>query len=198
MIARTENIMVLSMGLERYRKKRDFSSTPEPKGGKTKKDIFCVQKHDATNLHYDFRLKVGSVLKSWAVPKGPSMDPSVKRLAIPTEDHPVDYAGFEGIIPEGEYGGGTVMLWDKGSFTNVSEKDGKKLSLKEAYEKGHISVDLDGERLKGVFALVRTGMDHNWLLIKKDDKHASKKDILKKSKSVKSGKTLKQIEKDAS
>ncbi len=180
------------MGLKEYRKKRKFSKTPEPKGKekKSKKPIFVVQKHDARNLHYDFRLEIKGVLKSWAVPKGPSMNPEQRRLAIETEDHPVEYAKFEGVIPEGLYGAGTVMVWDKGTYRNVSDKHD---SMEKAYKKGHISIELKGKKLKGGFGLIKT--KRGWLLIKAKDKHASKADILKKAKSAKTGRTLKQIEK---
>ena len=180
------------MGLKEYRKKRKFSKTPEPKGKakKSKTSIFAVQKHDARNLHYDFRLEINGVLKSWAIPKGPSMDPKQRRLAIGTEDHPMDYASFEGVIPEGLYGAGIVMVWDKGTYRNVSEKYD---SMKESYKKGHISVELKGKKLKGGFALIKT--PRGWLLVKRADKYASKSDVLKKTKSAKTGRTLKQIKK---
>ncbi|MBD3259652.1 DNA ligase [Candidatus Woesearchaeota archaeon] len=185
------------MSLKEYKKKRKFSKTPEPKGKvkKSKKPIFVVQKHDASHLHYDFRLEISGVLKSWAVPKGPSMNPKDKRLAIETEDHPIDYANFEGIIPEGHYGAGTVMVWDKGTYENTTEKDDKKISAKKGYSYGHISFDLKGKKLKGGFSMNRF-RENKWLLIKKDDKYADKRsNILNKKKSAKSGKTLKQIEK---
>ncbi len=133
-----------------YRKKRNFSRTPEPKGGKSRSKsgpVFVIQEHDASNLHYDFRLEIDGVLKSWAVPKGPSTDPREKRLAIPTEDHPLEYAGFEGVIPEGEYGGGTVLVWDTGRFENITEKDGAIQPASEALKKGHLLVRLHGEKL---------------------------------------------------
>jgi DNA ligase D-like protein (predicted 3'-phosphoesterase) len=186
------------MSLKDYKKKRDFSKTKEPEARKnsTKKNIFVVQKHDASNLHYDFRLEIDNVLKSWAIPKGPSLNPKDKRLAIETEDHPIDYAGFEGRIPEGQYGAGTVMVWDKGSFENSSKKDDKEISLKDAYKKGHITFILKGKKLKGEFSLIKTKRNNQWLLIKKNDKEADKrKNILNEDKSAKSGKTLKQIEK---
>src|SRR5579863_1773572 len=143
------------MTLKEYSKKRDFDVTPEPSGksSKGKQDsslIFVVQKHRATQLHYDFRLEWKGVLLSWAVPKGPSPDPSVKRLATMVEDHPVEYGGFEGVIPEGEYGGGTVMLWDRGTWTPEDE------DVEEALRKGSLKFTLDGEKLHGSWALVRT------------------------------------------
>ncbi len=191
------------MPLKEYRKKRKFSSTPEPKGkgsgkgGKKKKPIFVIQKHDASNLHYDFRLEIDGTLKSWAVPKGPSPDPKQKRLAIETEDHPIAYAKFEGTIPEGEYGAGTVMVWDKGTFIPTTKKDGKELSAKKAYEKGHITFDLDGRKLKGGYALT-SFKGKNWLLVKKKDEHADarKNPLTSENKSALTGRTMKQIEKE--
>jgi DNA ligase D-like protein (predicted 3'-phosphoesterase) len=154
-----------------YHRKRDFDRTPEPKGkGGATLDhpIFVIQKHQASSLHYDFRLEVGDVLKSWAVPKGPSKDPSEKRLAVPTEDHPREYADFEGTIPEGEYGAGTVMVWDRGTYENLSEEG---MPMEEAIENGHVSVQLHGTKLQGGFALIRTHGGDRWLLIKmRDDK----------------------------
>ncbi len=191
------------MALKEYKKKRKFNKTPEPEGNKkgnskakSSKSIFVVQKHDATHLHYDFRLEIEGVLKSWAVPKGPSLNPEDKRLAIETEDHPIDYANFEGVIPEGHYGAGTVMVWDKGSYENMTEKDGKNISAKKGYENGHMSFELKGKKLKGAFSLNRFRED-KWLLIKQKDEEADKRvDILNKKKSVKSSMTLKQIEKE--
>lgn len=176
------------MALEEYNKKRDFSKSKEPKGKEGEdKQIFVVQKHDASNLHYDFRISVDGVLKSWAIPKGPSMNPSNKKLAIPTEDHPMDYADFEGTVPEGQYGAGTVMVWDKGEYENPKDK-----SLSEQLKEGHITVKLKGEKLKGGFALTKIGK--NWIFIKMKDEHASEKDILKEEpNSVLSGKSLEEI-----
>ncbi len=161
--------------LKEYFEKRDFNKTPEPKGElevTNKRPIFVIQKHDASNLHYDFRLEYDGVLKSWAVPKGPSLNPSKRRLAIMTEDHPLDYANFEGTIPEEEYGGGEVIVWDLGVYKNVSEKDGSKVKIDQALENGNLVVELFGEKLKGQFALIRTGNDNKWLLIKKKDDYA--------------------------
>jgi bifunctional non-homologous end joining protein LigD len=157
------------MGLTEYKKKRRFNKTPEP--GPEKKsselgNIFVVQKHRATQLHYDFRLEADGVLLSWAVPKGPSMDPQVKRLAMHVEDHPVDYANFEGVIPEGEYGGGTVMVWDNGIYGPENTT-----SVTHAVAKGELKFALLGQKLKGSFVLVRT-RDRQWLLIKHKDKYA--------------------------
>jgi bifunctional non-homologous end joining protein LigD len=162
------------MGLSEYKKKRRFNKTPEP--GPEKKhsemgNIFVVQKHRATQLHYDFRLEADGVLKSWAVPKGPSMDPDVKRLAMQVEDHPVDYANFEGVIPEGEYGGGTVMVWDTGIYAPENPE-----GVVRGLAKGDLKFAVLGKKLKGSFVLVRT-RDRQWLLIKHRDKYAIDEDI---------------------
>ena len=142
--------------LQRYREKRNFKVTPEPsdkaRRTATAKATFVVQKHDATRLHYDFRLEAEGVLKSWAIPKGPSTDPKDKRLAMPTEDHPMAYGSFEGVIPEGEYGAGPVLVWDSGTYENLSE-----LPVPESLRKGHLKFRLNGWKLKGAFALTRTG-----------------------------------------
>jgi bifunctional non-homologous end joining protein LigD len=168
--------------LVKYREKRDFERTSEPTGGaKAKKTpqrspIFVIQKHRASQLHYDFRLEFAGVLLSWAVPKGPSLDPSIKRLAMQVEDHPIDYAGFEGVIPEGEYGGGTVMVWDQGTWTAESE------DVEGALKKDDLKFTLHGDKLQGSWVLVRTRgygskADRSWLLIKHRDRFASTKDI---------------------
>jgi len=159
--------------LTEYKKKRKFDKTPEP--GPTKKRtksgrIFVVQKHRATQLHYDFRLEADGVLKSWAVPKGPSLDPKVKRLAMQVEDHPVDYAKFEGVIPEGEYGGGTVMVWDYGTYEPETE------DVSDALAKGELKFTLEGEKLKGSWVLVRT-RNRQWLLIKHRDYYNTTEDV---------------------
>jgi bifunctional non-homologous end joining protein LigD len=191
------------MSLEKYVEKRDFSKTAEPKSGKSKdkdKLTFVIQKHDASRLHYDFRLEMEGVLKSWAVPKGPSTDPKNKRLAMMVEDHPFDYKNFEGIIPKGEYGGGTVIVWDEGTYEPIEEIKGKKAQekhlLKQLHE-GSLKIKLHGKKLQGEFALVKTnGMGENgWLLIKHKDEFASAKDITKEDKSVLSGKTIEVMEK---
>ncbi|MFC3199985.1 DNA ligase D [Parapedobacter deserti] len=191
------------MTLAQYRQKRDFKKTNEPKSGKSpdnKRLTFVVQKHDASRLHYDFRLEMGGVLKSWAVPKGPSTDPQTKRLAMMVEDHPMDYRLFEGIIPQGEYGGGTVIVWDEGTYEPVETFKTKKAQEKhllEQLDKGSLKIRLHGQKLHGEYALVKTsGMGENgWLLIKHNDEYASKTDITKKAKSVLSDKTIAQIEK---
>jgi DNA ligase D-like protein (predicted 3'-phosphoesterase) len=193
--------------LVEYREKRKFGKTPEPAGkkksGKTgHRLVFVIQKHDASSLHYDFRLEVGGVLKSWAVPKGPSTDPRVKRMAIPTEDHPLDYADFEGVIPEGEYGAGTVMVWDTGPYRNMrAEKEEEKTSMEESLAEGKVEVWLEGKKIKGGYALVRTGKGkkEQWLLIKMKDEEADAKrnPTSTQPKSAISGRTLKQISKQA-
>jgi len=163
-----------SSSLSEYKRKRKFDKTPEP-GPKQKHTrtgrMFVIQKHRATQLHYDFRLEVDGVLKSWAVPKGPSLDPAVKRLAMQVEDHPVDYAKFEGVIPEGEYGGGTVMVWDYGTY----EPEGD-LDPAEALSKGDFKFTLEGEKLKGSWVLVRT-RNRQWLLIKHRDYYTTTEDV---------------------
>ena len=162
--------------LKEYFEKRDFDKTPEPKGNlkaSNKRPVFVIQKHDASNLHYDFRLEHDGVLLSWAVPKGPSLSPSNRRLAIMTEDHPLEYADFEGEIPEEEYGGGKVIVWDLGIYENVTEKDGEEYTMEEAIENGYIMVNLEGEKLAGTFVLIKTGDDDRWLLIKKKDEFAN-------------------------
>ncbi|HZV51114.1 MAG TPA: DNA polymerase ligase N-terminal domain-containing protein [Candidatus Dormibacteraeota bacterium] len=183
-----------------YRRKRDFERTPEPRGGRGSagaEPVFVVQKHDARRLHYDFRLQVGSVLKSWAVPKGPSLDPRDKRLATPTEDHPLEYADFEGVIPKGEYGGGTVLVWDHGTYRNLTEDSGEPVPVEQALERGHVAVWLNGSKLRGGFALTRfrTGEDESWLLVKMNDEHAEpSRDILAdRPESALSGRTLEEI-----
>ncbi len=190
------------MPLAEYRKKRDFSVTPEPSGekakGKRRGLAFIVQKHAARRLHYDFRLEMEGVLRSWAVPKGPSLDPGEKRLAVHVEDHPLDYGDFEGVIPEGQYGGGTVLLWDRGTWESV-EGDAA-----EAYRKGKLKIRLDGEKLHGGWTLVKTrGREDDgksWLLIKERDGEAvpgSGDAILhERPESVVDGKTIEEIAAD--
>lgn len=182
--------------LERYNAKRDFAKTAEPRGeiAKVEGRTFMVQKHDATRLHWDLRLEVDGVLKSWAVTRGPSLDPDEKRLAVRTEDHPMSYATFEGTIPKGEYGGGTVMLWDRGTWAPVPGKSAKDL------EKGHLHFTLDGERMKGEWLLIRLkprGKEtrENWLLRKIDDDHAGATDALVETglTSVATGRTMQEI-----
>jgi bifunctional non-homologous end joining protein LigD len=191
------------MGLSKYREKRSEEKTPEPFGGESsgKELRFVVQKHDASHLHYDFRLEMDGVLKSWAVPKGPSLDPDIKRLAMMVEDHPYDYRNFEGIIPKGQYGGGTVIVWDEGTYEPAEPVDGdmakqEKNLLHQLYS-GKIKITMKGKKLKGEFALVKAhGRGENgWLLMKLQDKYASSDDITLKDKSVISKKSIAQMEK---
>jgi bifunctional non-homologous end joining protein LigD len=190
------------MPLDEYRRKRRFSATPEPPGRVQHRSgrnlIFVVQKHDASRLHYDFRLEINGVLASWAVPKGPSLNPAVKRLAIRTEDHPIKYADFEGVIPEGQYGAGAVMVWDKGRY----EPDGN-LSPEQQLANGEIKVVLHGKKLRGGFVLVcpagRLGESRKktrWLLIKRRDDCADSSWQIEDpalDRSVETGRTLKEI-----
>lgn len=187
--------------LEAYRRKRHFCSTSEPSGGAASGGDgrrFVIQKHDASGMHYDFRLEVGGVLKSWAVPKGPSTDPRDKRLAVAVEDHPLEYAGFEGVIPEGEYGAGTVLVWDAGTYRNIShDDDGDDVPLEAALEAGRAAVWLEGEKLAGGYALIRTKRNagKDWLLVKMDDEGAdARRDPTStEPASVVSGRTIEQI-----
>lgn len=190
------------MTLRHYHGKRDFVKTPEPKHNekdRSYKSNFVVQLHDASHLHYDFRLKIGNTLKSWAVPKGPSMKTTEKRLAVETEDHPLSYGDFEGIIPEKQYGAGVVLIWDTGRFKNVTLHKGKKTALKKAYLNGHIIVELQGKKLQGKFVLQRFNVDNNtnWMLIKMEDEFSNNRlDVVKKfPKSVASGLTLSEYKK---
>ncbi len=188
--------------LEEYREKRNFDVTAEPKGGRSGGKpgadlLYVIQKHRASQLHYDFRLEWRGVLLSWAVPKGPSLDPSVKRLATHVEDHPVEYGGFEGVIPEGEYGGGTVMLWDRGTWTPEVE------DVDAALKKGDLKFTLHGKKLQGSWVLVRTKLGYGgsakpqWLLIKHRDRYASTEDILaEKPRSVSTNRLLAGIARD--
>lgn len=190
------------MALSLYKKKRSFNDTPEPTGGKASKDVlhFVIQKHAASHLHYDFRLEMNGVLKSWAVPKGPSLNPVDKRLAMMVEDHPYDYRTFEGIIPKGNYGAGTVIVWDEGTYEALepgTKKEQEKVLLKQL-KSGSLKFSLHGTKLKGEFALVKLKNDakgNAWLLIKHRDKYAKETDVTKKDKSVVSKKTLQQVAK---
>ncbi len=163
--------------LKRYRDKRDLDRSGEPGGGKRSSKggrRFVIQKHDASRLHYDFRLEVDGVLVSWAVPKGPSTDPRERRLAVRTEDHPLDYATFEGVIPEGEYGAGAVIVWDTGPYRNLrADKGPDSLSMTRSIEDGLVEVWLEGEKVRGGYALKRLeDRESDWLLIKMDDEEA--------------------------
>lgn len=187
------------MGLTEYAAKRKFEKTPEPQPGGTLGERslrFVVHKHAARALHYDLRLELGGVLKSWAVPKGPSLDPSVKRLAVMVEDHPLDYKDFEGVIPEGNYGAGSVIIWDRGFYHHPSAGDEyeNEQRLLDGLKKGDLKFVLEGEKLHGEFALVKTGKDgKSWLLLKKKDRHGVPGDILRENRSVVSHKTLEEM-----
>src|SRR5687767_7228508 len=191
------------MGLEKYKEKRRLDKTPEPSGGRATKNKlqFVIQKHKASHLHYDFRLEINGLLKSWAVPKGPSTDPDVKRLAILVEDHPFDYKDFEGIIPEGNYGAGTVIIWDQGTYEtveNLPDKKSQEKSLLQQFYSGEIHIILHGKKLKGRFSLIKATSrgENSWLLIKHNDKYASKSDVILKDKSVVSGQTIETLSSD--
>jgi DNA ligase D-like protein (predicted 3'-phosphoesterase) len=186
--------------LEMYRKKRDFRKTREPSGKSRRKAgrRFVIQKHAARSLHYDFRLEADGVLKSWAVPKGPSTNPKDKRLAMPTEDHPLGYRDFEGVIPEGEYGAGAVIVWDRGTYRNLTEDDdGDEVPVSEALAGGHLKIWLDGEKLRGGYALTRIGKgkDKRWLLVKMDDEEtdARRNPVSTEPESVLSGRTVEEV-----
>lgn len=186
--------------LREYREKRDPERTPEP-GGNGQRGVgsrFVIQQHDASSRHWDFRLEVGGVLRSWAVPKGPSTDPSEKRLAMPTEDHPVDYLDFEGVVPEGEYGAGTVIVWDTGEYHNTTTDDGEEVPLEDALDDGHATVELEGRKLQGGYALTRTGSgeDPRWLLVKMDDAGADarRNPVSTEPDSALTGRSLEEIE----
>ncbi|MBI5632886.1 MAG: hypothetical protein HZA15_05345 [Nitrospirae bacterium] len=187
------------MGLKDYRSKRNFNKTPEPVAApRALQDslVFVVHKHAARALHYDLRLELGGVLKSWAIPKGPSLDPSVRRLAVMVEDHPFEYREFEGIIPEGNYGAGTVIIWDKGICYHPLARDRKESSrlLRDGLKKGDMKFVLEGEKLRGEFALVKMAKGENsWLLLKKKDRFTGSEDILGENRSVVSGRTLEEI-----
>ena len=185
--------------LKEYESKRKFEETPEPEGKLQpggERLTFVVHKHAARSLHYDLRLEMEGVLKSWAVPKGPSLDPGSKRLAVMVEDHPLDYRDFEGLIPEGNYGAGSVIIWDRGFYHHPSAgspEESERLLL-EGLQKGDVKFVLEGEKLRGEFALVRTRKDdRSWLLLKKKDRYAAGEDVLKERESVVSRKTLEEI-----
>jgi bifunctional non-homologous end joining protein LigD len=185
------------MPLEDYRKKRDFNETPEPAGRQKPREaaerpIFVVQKHKATSLHYDFRLEIEGVLVSWAVPKGPSLNTANRRLAIRTEDHPLEYADFEGVIPEGQYGAGTVMVWDRGTYEVEPDRPAA-----DQLARGELKFNLHGQKLQGGFVLIRTGRGsagQSWLLIKRRDEHAVRSwKIERYDWSVLTGRSLEEI-----
>jgi bifunctional non-homologous end joining protein LigD len=171
------------MSLKLYNKKRKFDITTEPKGKKgqaARKGLrFVVQKHDASHLHYDLRLEMEGMMKSWAVPKGPSLDPSQKRLAMQVEDHPISYNTFEGTIPKGEYGAGVVIVWDKGTYTS-KEKKSRAEEEKEflaGLKKGNLKFLMNGKKLKGGFALFRFKSEKEWILVKEKDEHATEDEV---------------------
>jgi DNA ligase D-like protein (predicted 3'-phosphoesterase) len=188
--------------LKEYERKRDLRRTPEP-GGRSRRGKrssraprFVVQKHDASSLHYDFRLEADGVLKSWAVPKGPSTNPADKRLAMPTEDHPLEYAEFEGTIPEEQYGAGPVIVWDLGTYRNLADAP-----VDEGIRTGHVKVWLEGEKLSGGYALTRIGKGERarWMLVKMDDEVADRrrKPVKTQPDSVVSGRTIEQVAEEA-
>jgi bifunctional non-homologous end joining protein LigD len=189
--------------LAEYHRKRNFEKTPEPAGTaeRTRRGAlqFVIQKHAASSLHFDFRLELDGVMKSWAVPKGPSLDPAVKRLAIQVEDHPIEYNTFEGTIPEGEYGGGTVMLWDRGTYTEDEPSANPLAELRRGYESGELAFVLEGERLHGAWALIRTRRgaqkQQQWLLVKRrdDDAVAGSDVVAEYTTSVATGRTMEEI-----
>jgi bifunctional non-homologous end joining protein LigD len=187
------------MSLRKYLAKRRFNETPEPRGKRkktrSKKLAFVVQEHHASSLHYDFRLELDGVLKSWAVPKGPSMNPEDRHLAVHVEDHPFAYRKFEGIIPEGNYGAGKVIIWDEGTYEPYHDEPDDEATLRKQLEKGHLTFMLHGKKLHGEFALIKMHGDDDkaWLLMKKGDEFASHADITKETSSVKSGKTVDDI-----
>lgn len=189
--------------LETYRSRRDFRRSPEPSGGrhgwKKRNPVFVIQEHRASSHHYDFRVEVEGALASWAVPKGPSTDPREKRLAVRVEDHPLEYADFEGVIPEGEYGGGTVIVWDAGPYRNLKRDDeGNEVPVAEALAQGALEIWLEGRKLRGGYALIHSrvgGKDENWLLVKMKDEGADarRNPTSTEPESVLSGRTLEDV-----
>ncbi|MDA8269975.1 MAG: DNA ligase, partial [Actinomycetota bacterium] len=189
------------MSLAQYRSKRDLRSSHDPEGNRSTEGQlrFVIQKHAASRLHYDFRLELDGVLKSWAIPKGPSLDPSDRRLAVMVEDHPLDYLGFEGTLPEGSYGAGTVMVWDQGTYSDYERAANRSAAvenLRRGLENGEIRFILNGKKLRGAFVLVkmRPKQGNNyWLLIKKRDEFADDEDPLNDDISVVSGRSFEEI-----
>jgi len=187
--------------LAHYHAKRDFSRTSEPRGDERPDDApssgtFVVQEHHARRLHYDVRFEVDGVMPSWAVPKGPSADPKVKRLAVQTEDHPLDYQDFEGTIPKGEYGGGSVVVWDRGTYRDITSGAVPGTSMRAAIEAGHFSVWIEGEKLHGGWSFTRTGRDggkDQWIMVKRADAHASDVDLTAQTRSVISDRTAEEV-----
>ncbi len=191
--------------LDEYREKRDFDASPEPPGGERApgdRPLFVVQEHDASSRHWDFRLEADGVLKSWAVPKGPSTDPDEQRLAVRTEDHPLDYVDFEGRIPEDDYGGGRVIVWDLGPYRNLTETDdGDEKPVATAVDQGHVEVWLEGDKLQGGWRLVHArmgGEEDNWLLQKLDDEGADarRNPTSTERESVLTGRTVDEVDED--
>lgn len=183
--------------LDKYRRKRRFGTTSEPRGSDRRSQEgarFVIQKHEASTLHYDLRIEVDGALKSWAVPKGPSLNPQDKRLAVPTEDHPLEYRDFEGVIPEGEYGAGTVLVWDAGTYEHLTDQ---QVDAGEAVQSGRINIWLEGEKLRGGYTLTRMGkhVDGQWLLIKMRDEGADRrrKPITRRPRSVLSDRDLREV-----
>jgi len=189
------------MSIKTYLRKRDFTKTPEPRGrGRRpgKRSRFVVKQHDARTMHFDLRLEVNGVLKSWAVPKGPSMDPKMKRLAIPTEAHPLDYARFEGVIPGNQYGAGAVIVWDRGFYHNLTRSSSGDLKHpSRAIRDGHFVFDLKGQKLKGRFVLQRTGLGsgRRWFLIKAREENAPRRrgPVALQRRSIVSGLTVQEV-----
>lgn len=189
----------MKKNLHEYGEKRIFEKTPEPKAKiKSSKtgNIFVIQQHHASHMHFDFRIEVDGVLVSWAIPKGPSLNPQEKRLAARTENHPLDYANFEGIIPEG-YGAGTVIVWDHGTYDNVTEKNGEPVPISKGIDNGHIKIELHGKKLKGAFALTKF-RGNDWLLVKVHDEYADgKRNLINlEQKSVISNNTIKKLDEE--
>ena len=184
------------MKLEEYKARRDFRKTPEPRPRPVNRGqplAFVVQKHSSRRLHYDLRLELDGVMKSWAVPRGPTLDPAIRRLAVMVEDHPLEYQEFEGVIPEGSYGAGAVIIWDRGFYHHPASEDraGTEKLIREGLKKGHITFILEGQKLRGEFALVKTKFsEKSWLLLKAKDSGATASDVLKSNRSVASHKTL--------
>ena len=199
----------MTSAIKEYQEKRDLQATDEPVDGARPESlpdapVWVIQEHDASSRHFDFRIEVDGVLKSWAVPKGPSTDPAEKRLALPTEDHPLEYADFEGTIPEDAYGGGAVVVWDRGTYTNLKEDDdGEPVPLADQIDAGHVTIRLErGDKLAGGFALTMMRRRHEeaWLLVKMDDDEADarRSPVSTEPESVKTGRTVDEVATEAS